>query len=301
MHRFNRIIIVLLLLIVLALYIGRSLYKKETQAESSLVSRGKELALTSGCFACHGNSPEDDRGNFRLAKSGPWRKKSIPTIWEDGISDPSIFTKWIQDGVVEKQLEKHKQFLIQMPAYGKEGILNTEEIEAIVSWIMAEKIRLTTGSMNAAMASPSTGRLDFTEDELIVAGDRLARINACYQCHGEIGQGGIQNPKSFKGYIPGFYGNEFLELTDNGSREELLHWINKGHGIDIESGIKGKLAKVYFEAQALDMPAYEDVLNDNEKSVLVDYMLLLNKRGPMDSIQLQAFSDTLENTSLAAE
>jgi mono/diheme cytochrome c family protein len=127
-----------------------------------------------------------------------------------------------------------------------------------------------------------------------VQGDRLSRKFGCYQCHGELGQGGVANPGSFKGYIPGFFGNDFLKLTAQGDRSEILHWIDHGRGQAIESGLAGKLAKRYFDGQAIPMPGYRDQLSPPEKELLADFMLLINKSGPLSAKEIERIVTLLE-------
>ena len=95
--------------------------------------------------------------------------------------------------------------------------------------------------------------------------------------------------------IPGFYGREFLQLTANGDLTEILHWIDHGRGQAIESGLTGRLAKKFLEAQAIGMPGYRDHLNETEKALLTDYLLLLNKTGPMQAKEIERFGHLLDD------
>jgi len=130
-----------------------------------------------------------------------------------------------------------------------------------------------------------------------VSGDLLSRRHGCYQCHGELGQGGIANPDSFKGYIPGFQGTDFLKLTANGDRAEILHWIDHGRGRAIEAGVLGGIAKRYFDRQAIPMPGYRDQLTAAEKELLADYLLLVNKAGPLSVQEIERLVQLLASSS----
>lgn len=262
----------------------------EIRGEASPVARGEELAQASGCYACHGLSERDERVNFRSSSSGRVRPRGLPTFWENGIDSGERLKEWIRDGVPEDGREKHEALLIQMPAYG-DGYLSEQEIESIAAWILAKSLTLTAGMGNASLPMPDDfDPAELSRDQLLVLGDRLSRQQACYQCHGELGQGGVANPESFKEYIPGFFGSDFRQLTEGGDRDEIRHWIDHGRGLAIEAGFKGRLAKVYLEGQAIPMPAYRDLLHENEKEVLVDFLLLLNEMGPLGTQQLESFT-----------
>lgn len=274
---------------------GLVLYRAERKPETSPVFLGEKLAIQSGCFACHGRDEAENRINYRPDRSGGWRPASIPTLWEDGITETDELVEWIRDGCPEEKAERHKQLFIQMPAYGGE-FLKPDEIDAIAAWILAEGLKLTEGMGNGTlpmveMTAEEVSGLD--QDRLFVLGDRISRQQGCYQCHGELGQGGVQNPASFKGTIPGFFGSEFLELTDGGDRAEILHWIDHGRGHAIESGLMGTFAKRFFDSQAIPMPGYEDVLNDGEKALLVEFLLLLNEKGPLGARDVENLSKLL--------
>jgi mono/diheme cytochrome c family protein len=131
-------------------------------------------------------------------------------------------------------------------------------------------------------------------DALLVQGDRLSRKSGCYQCHGELGQGGVPNPASFKGSIPGFQGDDFRKLTANGDRAEIIHWIDHGRGVAIESGLLGGIAKKYLEGQAIPMPGYRDQLTAPEKELLADYLLLINQTGPLSAQAIERIIPLLE-------
>ncbi len=269
-------------------------YWFEKQPELSPVARGEKLAVASGCFACHGRSESEERFNLRQTSPGDWKAKPIPTVWEDGVDSADVVIDWITHGVPARGAEKHKQLLIQMPAF--ENHLSPGEIDSIAAWVLAEGLRLTQGHRNSERETPPIDAAAISQlpaDQLLVLGDRLSRQHGCYQCHGEFGQGGVANPASFKGTIPGFYGREFRELTADGDRTEILHWIDQGRGRAIESGMTGPLAKRFFDRQAIGMPGYRVHLDENEKLLLTDYLLLLNKLGPLPAKEIERIGQLL--------
>lgn len=285
--------VALLLAAALALLSLLALARSEARPEHSLVARGEGLAQASGCYACHAPSEPEPRRNFRASSSGAYRPRGIPSFWENGIESGDLLKEWIRDGVPAGERERHQRFLVQMPAYG-DGFLDEEEIEALAAWILAKGLSLTDGMGNGELEVPETLDVQaLSSEELFVYGDRIARRNACYQCHGELGQGGVANPKSFKGYIPGFFGKDFLDLTEQGDREEIAHWIDHGRGRAIEQGLTGRLAKRYFDRQATGMPGYDGLIRENEKEALVEYLLLLNQMGPLGTGELETLNQRL--------
>ena len=265
----------------------------ERRPESSPVSRGARLAEEAGCFACHGRSEEEPRFNLRLAAPGDWRGKNNPSLWEGEITELKVLVDWIANGVPADEVEKHRNLFIRMPAY--KDRLAPGEIEDIAAWILAEGLRIRVEPGPPALASSAAAKL--TGDSLLFAGDALSRRHGCYQCHGELGQGGVANPDSFKGYIPGFQGKDFLKLTADGDRAEILHWIDHGRGRAIESGPLGRVAKRFLDGQAISMPGYRDQLTAAEKELLADYLLLLNKTGPLSAGELERLTQLLTPSS----
>ena len=271
-------------------------YQRERAPQSSPVSRGAHLATLAGCFACHGQADDDPRINFRSANE-QWRPGGIDMIWDEGLLDANEVIEWITHGVPERQRERHQRLLLQMPAYGDDGHFDAEQIEDIAAWALAEGLRRSHRVSSLDPLPEATAIADLSETELLRRGDALAREHGCYQCHGELGQGAVPNPASFKGYIPGFQGNDFLHLTANGDRAEIRHWIEHGRGQAIESGLLGGLAKRYFDRQAIPMPPYAEVMADRDIETLVEFPLLLHAKGPLDVRGVDAMAKTLAEES----
>jgi mono/diheme cytochrome c family protein len=282
------------LVVVLALALaGTILLQIEKQPESSPVGRGEQLALNAGCFACHGRGDGEPRFNRRQAND-KWTARNNPTMWDNGITEAKVLVDWITNGAPADRREQHRRLFIQMPAY--KDRLKPAEIEAIAAWILAEGLKLTQAdALKRPVEVPAAPPQP--PDELLVLGDRLSRKHGCYQCHGELGQGGVANSGSFKGYVPGFFGQDFLVLTKQGDRAELLHWIDHGRGRDIESGALGKIARNYFDGQATQMPGYREALSLAEKKILVDYMLFLNAKGPLPAAEIERFVTLIDGES----
>ncbi|WP_221029799.1 cytochrome c [Actomonas aquatica] len=276
---------------------GGFFYQYERAPESSPVSRGAHLATTAGCFACHGLGAEDPRTNYRLGSNDAWRSRGIDPIWEEGLLEADEVIEWITHGVPERRRERHQQLLLRMPAYGDDGHLSPREINDIAAWSLAEAVRRSHRPARFEPLPDVAAVAALSDDDLIRRGDALARDSGCYQCHGELGQGAVSNLASFKGYIPGFQGDDFLALTADGDREEVRYWIEHGRGRALESGPLGGLASRYLDQQAIPMPAYADIFDDVETEILVSYLLLLNRMGPLDAQGVEALAITLISDS----
>lgn len=284
-----RIAVTIASLVLSGIVVGVIVFKHETKPEDSPVSRGRTLATSSGCFACHGTSESDPHRNFRKIADGTWKPKGIPTFWENGIDSAEVLVDWVTHGVPADEADAHRKLFIQMPAYDR--FLPSSDIEAIATWILSEGVRLSQSAGDSSSHTLPANEAELKAldaDHLMVVGDRVARRLGCYQCHGEYGQGGARNPASLKGYIPGFFGRDFLALTDGGDRNEIAHWIDEGRGRAIESGLLGGIAKKYVSGQAIGMPAYKDQISAIEKSTLIEYLLLLQREGPLSAKRFES-------------
>ena len=100
----------------------------------------------------------------------------------------------------------------------------------------------------------------------------MALASGCFACHGDLGIGGLPNPGSLKGYIPGFGGEDYTELVRN--PDELRGWIADG---GIPRLRNDPLASYFIERQIIQMPAYKDRLKPEEIDALVAYVQWLAK------------------------
>lgn len=280
-----------------------AIYKRATRPESSPVALGERLVVRSGCYACHGRSDADARPNARRLADGTWRPKAIPTFWENGIEDAGVLADWVRNGCPDSEKEKHRQLFIQMPAYGAKH-LSPLQIDAVAAWILAEGLRLSNGAGNGDLPMPdltSKAVAALSDRDVATLGDRLSRQQGCYACHGELGQGGVQNLASLKGYIPGFFGSDFNALTEGGDEKEIRHWIDHGRGMAIESGLLGRLGRRFLEGQAIGMPAYKDRLSEGQKALLVRHLKALQASGPLSATQVETAVKELQAAAEAAE
>lgn len=162
---------------------------------------------------------------------------------------------------------------------------NTKHVDYDVncSDVMAyfEAIRLQRSYLQRSLSN-STNKL--------IAGEGLVRKYHCFQCHGPLGQGGFKNRNSFKGYIPGYFGNDFKILTYDGDPKSIRQWIS--HGVDREltdTFIIGPIAEYFFERQAINMPSYKS-LKPKEIELLINYVKTINRYGPMTARDIRLYS-----------
>lgn len=145
-----------------------------------------------------------------------------------------------------------------------------------------ESLRLRQSFAERARISP---------DNPLITGERLARQYHCFQCHGYLGQGGFENARSLKGYVPGYFGADFKALTRNANPESVRAWIMFGMDPEIaRQPITGPIARFFFRRQAISMPSYRS-LQPGEIDVLVNYVIELNSWGPMTAESLRAYGD----------
>lgn len=135
------------------------------------------------------------------------------------------------------------------------------------------------------------GRSQISTDSPLSAGEQLARKYHCFQCHGQLGQGGFSNPGAFKGYVPGYFGEDFKVLTRNADRDSVRRWIM--HGVDpavFDNPVTGWIARFYFSRQAVGMPSYRS-LEPAEIETLVDYVIALHRFGPMTAAGVRSYGE----------
>lgn len=124
----------------------------------------------------------------------------------------------------------------------------------------------------------------------LLRGEILARQYHCFNCHGELGQGGMQNAGAFKGYIPGYFGDDFQALTKNGNSVSVRAWITQGLDPDlVDSSIKGRVAKYFIENQEIEMPVFASIPKHDIRT-LVRYVLTLHELGEMDARMIRMYS-----------
>lgn len=254
----------------------------QRQPSSTPVMRGYYLAQEMGCFACHGPGGVIGASNPGALWGATPPFKAGGPIMSFVQSDEEI-REWILYGAPRRLWKNGNKpserrngnnsrnennnssgkgrdeddsgwdntqgvgGLIQMPAFA--GLLSENELNDLVSYV------------KTIMDTPKP------RPPLAERGRRIAADMGCFGCHGQGGRGGVSNPGSFKGYIPPWDGTDFAELVEN--EEELRQWILEGK---VDRFEENPLATYFTHGQAIQMPAFEDVLQDGELEAIIAYI-----------------------------
>ena len=224
---------------------------------SNPVRRGTVRAVELGCFHCHGWL-----GDGGLADPGG-RPERVPGWaggdWTTYVMDESEVRAYIADGYAgdpdgEAALRHHDDnpATVAMPAY--RSVLRGSDMDDLVA-----AFKVLSG-----MSRPPSGSAARRGLEVAV------RWN-CFACHGPAGAGGLMNPDSLTGFIPGWYGADFRELVRD--REEFDAWIRKGK---VPRLAGSKLAAYFLRRQRVAMPAYP-AMTDDERADLWSYCVWLSQ------------------------
>ncbi|HWX23643.1 MAG TPA: c-type cytochrome [Vicinamibacteria bacterium] len=220
------------------------------------VERGRRLAREMGCFTCHG--ADGGRGVLDPGHG----LGDVPT-WTGGlltmyVESPGEIREWILDGMPQRvrrdpeQMKERQGAVILMPAFRR--FLSDRQADDLVAYVKAVADYETPQDQNAE------------------EGRKVAVTFGCFNCHGPQGRGEVENPRSFKGYIPSWSGKDFPDLaSDDG---EIRDWILKGGTPRLESN---PLARFFMGRQAVKMPAYGTNLKAQDLDRLLDYIHWLRR------------------------
>jgi mono/diheme cytochrome c family protein len=110
-------------------------------------------------------------------------------------------------------------------------------------------------------------------------GYEVAAKHGCFACHGPGGTGGVPNPGSDEEQIPAWDGGNAMMYVQN--EQEIREWILDGHPKRLEQKhehVRGdgehdseSEAKPGRTSPLLKMPAYRDVISENDIENLVAY------------------------------
>ncbi len=164
--------------------------------------------------------------------------------------------QYILDGVSQRRAKSESASAerdtaaVHMPAY--RDVLRSEEVDDLVSFVLAISRMTPVPNAEAAKGREIVGRF------------------RCESCHGVAGSGGVLNPGSYKGYVPGWVGPDLPELVE--TRAELRQWILEG---GIERFTERRLARFFTTRQRLQMPAYRSALTDEDVAAVGAYIRYL--------------------------
>jgi mono/diheme cytochrome c family protein len=218
--------------------------------ESNPVQRGARLAARAGCHACHG--PDGTRGLADPGSGGevPAWDGGVPMMYVNGEDEVREF---ILDGVSRRRAAsltaraERERSAIRMPAY--RGFLSNAETDDLVAYFMA------------------VARLRPIDDPVAARGRDLVAEHGCEACHGTAGAGGVRNPGSLKGYVPGWVGPDYADLVRDGG--ELREWILEGSARRLRDDV---LARFFLGRQRLQMPAYRAALGPADADAIGAYI-----------------------------
>jgi len=223
--------------------------------EVTPAERGYQVALRAGCFNCHG--PNGVGGVKNLGSDDgevPGFSGGTPMMWAKSEQE---LREYVLDGAPARKRadprhkEKTEAQLLAMPAY--RNYLSTGQVDDLMVYLRAV----------SGLITPS--------DEQTVRGQELAYRYGCFNCHGPMGAGTSKNIGSLKGYIPGWWGNDFRDLVR--SDEELRGWIRDG---EIERLRDHPIARYFTRSQRVFMPAYHNFVSEEDLQALMRYVRWVN-------------------------
>ena len=114
------------------------------------------------------------------------------------------------------------------------------------------------------------------------AGYHAARSLGCFGCHGPGGLISANNPRSLKGYIPPWRGQDFRDLVR--SNAELKSWILNGK---IDRLSNNRAAMFFTRRQIIKMPAYKGAASDSTLAAVMTYVKWVSQRAGPDGNQYE--------------
>ena len=225
--------------------------------EETPAARGQRLAAELGCFACHGPG-----GRGGMPNPGS-EEKEVPAFTEQTqmmyVTSTDDLREYILDGAPKRRREdpdyvaRMEGAALRMPAY--RAFLSSRQVDDLVAYLRAV-----------------SGQILPAQDEAQVArGGELTAEYHCFTCHGPFGAGGVANPGAFKGYVPGFWGEDYAELVRDD--DELHRWIADGQLPRISDHPIGGW---FFRRQAMKMPAYGKFLSPEDIAAIAAYVKWLH-------------------------
>ena len=219
--------------------------------ESNPILRGRVLAEQQGCTTCHwsyaqreipnpgsrwGSVPRFAAGNARMYAKD---RNEIEEFIRFGAP-----RSWLQDAKVAERLNRQH---LRMPAF--EASLTEAEIKDLVAFTAAVE------------------RVDPAGGEAMAAARGLAREHGCTACHGIEGSGGLPNPGSLGGFVPGFLGGNFPDMVRDNA--EFRKWVADGTSRRLE---RNPVIRFFWRRQKISMPSYREQLSEQQIDQLWEWI-----------------------------
>jgi mono/diheme cytochrome c family protein len=234
--------------------------------EDTPAARGERLASQLGCFGCHGPAGQGGIKNPKVTGQGEG-SRTLTVLGED--DEVPAFTQQTQMMYVKTTDDIREYILDGAPRRKREDPDYRAEIETAALRMPAYRSLVTAAQVEDLVAylRATSGQILPDGNARAIRGGELALELSCFSCHGALGGGGVSNPGSFKGYVPAFWGADFDDLVRDD--DELRRWIADGK---ISRIAEHPIGKVFFERQALKMPAYGKLLPPADVDALVAYV-----------------------------
>jgi len=211
--------------------------------EDNPLLRGRNLAQENGCLSCHLPYGEDEIPNPGSRwGTVPRFRGGNAMMYTENRQEIEEFIRhgaplaWLEDPAVSRRL---KSQAVRMPAYGDR--LDDRQISDLTAYVCAQE------------------GIDLPGGSAVEAGRSLARRHGCLSCHGGEGAGGLPNPGSLAGFIPGFRGKNFRDLVRD--ETEFTEWVRTG---TVQRLADHPVASFFWRRQKISMPAYADTLGEED-------------------------------------
>ena|SRR5439155_8903345 len=252
--------------LVAAVVLGGAAYVSVFRPHLPPAERGRRLAESTGCSACHG--PDGIRGVANPGRT----ERTVPSFEGDVMMyarSPEEIHEWIHNGVNAKRAvsqtwrAERDSGMLKMPAF--KGRMTEERMHDLVAYVMAM----------SGMPSP--------EDSLSARGLERAGALGCVGCHGAGGRLAKPNKGSLKGYVPSWDGQDFPDLVRDST--EFREWVERGVSRRFE---RDPLAQFFLRRAVLHMPAYARRLELGDVEALWTYVQWLRSQGSHEAHEHEA-------------
>lgn len=216
------------------------------------VRRGARLAAEKGCLSCHRPTGRDEFAN----PGSRWG--TVPALFRGSammyVKSPAEVAAFIRDGHAPGAQAGPPAAPFHMPAFGK--LLGKGQIADLAAFAVAAD----------GISVPTRGP--------VAKGAELSLRFGCESCHGAQGSGGMPNPRSFTGEVPGWAGPDFDDLVRD--RDEFGGWVLDGRSARMRHN---RLASFFLDRAFLHMPAFRGVLKEEDVDALWTYLEWIEDRG----------------------